>query len=271
MDSHNLLPWTLADIDFDRIESSQMQDNEDLFFLLASASFTESGSSLYTRNLLRYFDDDAEISGWLAAHWEPEELQHGRALRTYVARVWPQFDWDVAYGSFLAEYSAGCTVDDLEATKALEMASRCVVETGTAVYYRALQRCAGEPVLQDLCGRITSDEVGHYKHFLRYFKKHDAVEKTGRWSVSGALLRRVVNIRNDDMECAVRHVFIHRYPQDADNAARLRDLRARMWRLIRSNVHPPMALKMFLRPLDLPGPIERGAEYTLGKIAERLL
>lgn len=43
------LPWTLESIDLDRIEVARVRHDEDLFFLLCSASFVESGSDLYAR------------------------------------------------------------------------------------------------------------------------------------------------------------------------------------------------------------------------------
>src|SRR5260364_113697 len=137
------LPWRIEEIDFDRIDLRRATANEDLLLLVCAASFTESGSDLYTRNLVDYFNDDPEVSRWLAAHWECEELQHGRALKTYIHHVCPGFDWD----------------------RALEMAARCVVETGTATLYRAIHAWADEPVLKEITDHIRSDEVRHYKYF----------------------------------------------------------------------------------------------------------
>ncbi len=57
------------------------------------------------------------------------------------------------------------------------MTARCVVETGTATYYRAMARSTDEPVLQDLATRIATDEVNHYKHFYRFFRCYREQEK----------------------------------------------------------------------------------------------
>src|SRR6266478_7565579 len=139
--------WSLDDIAIDRIEIDCVRWQEELFLLLAGASFVETGSDLYTRNLVERFRGDAEVSSWLTKHWEPEELQHGRALRAYVNRVWPEFDWQAAFTAFLADYSRSCTAEELERTHYLEMAARCVVEMGTATYYRAIRDISDEPVL----------------------------------------------------------------------------------------------------------------------------
>jgi rubrerythrin len=136
---------------------------------VASASFIEITSDLYTYNLIEYFRDDSEIVEWLENVWQKEELQHGDALRRYVRTAWPDFDWDAAYRDFLAAYTPLCTVDQLARTRALEMAARCVVETGTAAFYRMLSEQSREPVLKQLAARISADEVRHYKHFYSLF------------------------------------------------------------------------------------------------------
>ena len=96
------LPWSLDDLDFSVIEPERVRDDDAMFLLVCSASFVESGSDTYTGNLLERFSHDDEVATWLREHWEPEELQHGRALRAYVQHVWPEFDWHAAYAYFFA-------------------------------------------------------------------------------------------------------------------------------------------------------------------------
>ena len=55
------LPWTLESLDLGRIDHTRIRDDEDLFFLLCSASFVESGSDLYSQNLIAHFAGDAEL------------------------------------------------------------------------------------------------------------------------------------------------------------------------------------------------------------------
>src|ERR1700730_1568303 len=61
-----------------------------LFYILASASFLEITSDLYTRNLVEFFRRDSEVIEWLENGWESEELQHGAALKRYVETAWPE-------------------------------------------------------------------------------------------------------------------------------------------------------------------------------------
>jgi hypothetical protein len=269
-DSTHVMPWRIEDIDLSRIDRRKAVSNEHLLLLLCACSFIESGTDLYTSNLSRYFNDDPEISAWLNHEWEPEEMQHGRALKTYIHHVWPEFDWDTAFKNFFAEYSLTCSMEDFEKKRALEMVARCVVETGTATLYRAINDCSDEPVLKQITDNIRTDEVRHYKHFFRFFKKYNKIEGNGRIAVLGALLRRVLELRNEDSEIALRHVFAIRYPERVRDSAYNRELSARVNKLVRRNLSADMCVKMLLKPLDLPARIHPGVHYPLAKIAQHV-
>src|SRR5437660_1329101 len=150
--------WSIEDIPYETLARASVRDDRRLFDIVASASFIEITSDLYTRNLVEFFASDREVAEWLEQHWQREELQHGAALRKYVETAWPDFDWEAAYRIFLADYGPTCTVERLAGTRALEMASRCVIETGTATFYRALSNLSREPVLKRLAGEISADE-----------------------------------------------------------------------------------------------------------------
>ena len=78
------------------------------------------------------------MTDWLSGQWEPEELRHGAALKRYVQTAWPEFDWNAAYRGFFEEYSRCCGIEAFAGTRALELAARCVVETG---YWIVTARC----------------------------------------------------------------------------------------------------------------------------------
>jgi hypothetical protein len=106
------------EIDYSSIDVAKVRNNRTLFYLLAAASFIESGSDTYAGNLAKYYADVPEAARWLAEHWECEELQHGQALRRYVAHVWPEFDWERGYRRFFDEYSVTCSIDNFEPSQA---------------------------------------------------------------------------------------------------------------------------------------------------------
>lgn len=247
-----------------------MHDDSDLFYLIVSASFVESGSDTYTRNLVEHFAGSPDIADWLQHHWEPEELQHGRALRTYAQAVWPEFDWDTAYAAFFDDYSRLCTVEELEDDRALELVARCVVETGTTTYYQTLRDLATEPVLVDLADRIRADEVQHYRHFYHYFKRLRDERGTTRLQIIGAVKRRLLELRTSDSDIALRHVWAHRYYPDGADDMPFDQLCHRLYRLVGDRLPIGQAVKMLLRPIALPRRMERLIERPLTDLARRV-
>jgi len=264
------LPWTLESIDLGRIDAARVRQNEDLFLLLCSSSFVESGSDLYTHNLVDHFAGDDVLQGWLRDHWEHEEMQHGRALAAYVRHVWPEFDWETGFRNFFAAYGAVCTSDELEESRGLELAARCVVETGTASLYRALNDFTDEPVLRQLTHYIKSDEVRHYKNFYQHFRIYRDREKLSRYRVFRALLKRVREIKNEDSDIALRHVFNVRYPDKAEDDAAFRRITSRAEGLLKRHLPAGMTVKMLLKPLDLPPRVSTMIEWPLTRITEKL-
>jgi hypothetical protein len=263
--------WTVEDLDFTRIDVARVRQDEDLFYLVACASFVESGSDLYTHNLVEYYRGDAEVESWLREQWEKEELQHGAALRAYVEYVWPEFDWERAYREFLDEYSQYCKVELLEPTRALELVARCVVETGTSTYYRALARATDEPVLKQLAGLIANDEVNHYKHFYKYFRRYRSEENVGRSRVLGTLGRRTLELKNEDADCAIRHVVKAYKPELAADPVRMKALTSRMSRTVRINLKPETTIKMIMRPLELPVLLQNMIEVPIRQLMQRVI
>ncbi|MBL8527577.1 MAG: ferritin-like domain-containing protein [Burkholderiales bacterium] len=255
------LPWRLEEIDFSKLEPERVRNDDTLFFFLVMSSFVEAASDLYTRNLSAYYAGDREVEDWLRNHWEHEEMQHGRALRAYVQAVWPEFDWTRANAGFFAEYSAMCTLDEFEPTRGLEMAARCVVETGTSSLYRAIHDYTDEPLLKELTRRIKSDEVRHFSYFYRYFQRYRAIETVSRSRIIRAILKRIAEAKSEDSLVAYRHAFQVRFPEIAFEERYYRDYNRNLKRLMQRNFPFEMSVKMLLKPVGLPrslrGPLSR--------------
>ncbi|CAG2127295.1 hypothetical protein LMG31506_00426 [Cupriavidus yeoncheonensis] len=265
------LPWSVSEIDYRAIQSERVRGDRDLFYLLVSASFIESGSDTYAGNLATYYAAVPEAAGWLSDHWEAEELQHGLALRRYVEHVWPEFDWERGYERFFEEYCQTCSIDQFEPTGALEMAARCVVETGTAAYYRALEQASDEPVLRTLTRRIANDEVRHYKHFYRFFNRFAESERLGRTRVLGALTRRLLEIKNEDAAIALRNVLRMERGQEDIPEHEVKALNSRVSAVIRRHLPVEMTVKMLLRPLNLHVTLERAVRKPLVAVVSRVM
>ncbi len=243
--------WSIDDIPYRSLERASVRDDRRLFELVASASFIEITSDRYTSTLVEFFADDAEVAEWLERHWQNEELQHGAALKRYVEIAWPEFDWEAGYRFFLADYGPTVTVEGLAETRALEMASRCVIETGTATFYRALADLSSEPVLKRLAGEISADEVRHYKHFHRYFRRYRGLERPNRFAILRALLNRASDVESEDALCAYKAVFKVRNPGAEFGRADYNAWRDGVLRRLRDHYPHGMAVKMLLKPLDL--------------------
>ncbi len=202
---HEELPW-------DAIDRDVMADDRLLFYLLATASFIEITTDLYTRNLIEYYAGNDEVQDWLAEGWEPEELQHGKALRRYVQTVWPEFNWEGTYRRFFDEYQTCCKVELLDPTPALEMARRCIVETGTCSYYTMIGSYAPCRVLKELTDHIRKDEAGHYHHFHDHFLRYREDERPGRGAILKALVGRIREIDGEDGFIAFKYVWQADHP-----------------------------------------------------------
>jgi hypothetical protein len=263
--------WTLDDIPWQDVKRGVVAAEEELLLLVASASFVEIATDIYARNLLERFSGDKDVGFWLDHHWQHEELQHGRALRRYVETAWPDFDWTGVHSSFFEEYSVTCKMEALEPTMALEMASRCVVEMGTASYYTTLSRLSPEPVLRQLAAFIAEDEVRHYKHFYRYFCRYRDQEEPGRARIALALWRRLKMIRDDDGYIAFKYIYEARNPGELATRAAYRKARRRCKHVVSSHFPHEMSIKMLLKPLDLAPSTRRVAQTTLEALARRLV
>jgi hypothetical protein len=145
-----------------------------------------------------------------------------------------------------------------------------VVETGTASLYRALNDLTDEPVLKQLTNHIKSDEVRHYKHFYQHYREYRAREGFGRYQVFRAILRRVNEIKSEDGDVAMRHVFNRCYPQHAGNDAEFRKINVRAQGRLKRNIPAEMTVKMLLKPLDFPMRVQNALEKPLAKLAEKL-
>jgi hypothetical protein len=259
--------WRLADIPFEQVPREPVPAGSELFYMVAAASLMEAATDLYTGNLVQFFAGDDEVTAWLEDSWLPEELQHGQGLRRYVEAGWPEFDWESAFRAFHAEFVLICEKDGLELKRSLEMASRCVVEMGTASYYSTLSRASPEPVLRLLTRRIAEDEVRHYKHFYRYYRKYRPVEGCARLAVASAMWRRLTMTDGDDSYTACKHVHQTHFPGSAFAMSDYRDLRRRVRARVGGHFPYPMSVRMLLRPLALGPRAERLAVPPLAAIA----
>lgn len=262
--------WTIADIDWQGIDRERARRDGQTYYVVTAASFIETAADLYTANLVEHFPDP-KAKQWLQAYWQPEELQHGLALRADVETVWPEFNWQLHYANFFAEYSQLCTMEELESSRALEMAARCVVEAGTSTFYTALQNMSKEPVLKTLAGLIRQDEVSHYNHFRHFFEKYQKHERIGRVGVIRSLYKRLTEVENEDAYIGLKHAWLmcnHDKPYDHQ---RFRMLMDELRPIMIGHYPYRMALKMLLQPLALNRALVNLSMPLLERVARRFM
>jgi len=242
--------WTLADIEWHRIDLERARNRPHIYYVVTAASFVETAADLYTANLVEHFPDP-KARHWLLNYWQPEELQHGLALRTYVQTVWPELDWSHHYANFFAEYSQLCTLEQLEHSRALEMVARCVVEAGTSSFYTSLQQSSDEPVLKVVTGLIRQDEVSHYNHFRRFFETYRKEEHIGRINILRSLYKRYAEVETEDAAISLKHAWRMRHCDQPCSAKQFDTLTRELRPILMAQYPYRMALKMLLQPLDL--------------------
>lgn len=264
-------PELTEEISFAGLMRGEIKEDQQLFYMLAAASFVEITSDLYSGNLIALFHNDGEITSWLSHDWEPDELLHGACLQNYVQTVWPDFDWHAGYRGFWADYSRCCAIDRLAESPAQELVARCVVETGTASFYRALSEMTTEPVLKDLTARICADEIRHYKNFHRFFLRYRRQEQTSRFAILRSLWRRTKEIKVEDSFIAFKHVFLAANPGRDFQTSDYDDFRAGVRKLARRHFPYDMAVRMILKPLELSPAVARAAIPAIVSMARVLL
>jgi hypothetical protein len=261
--------WSLDDIPWAEIQRDRVASDPALFYMLAAASLMESATDLYTANLIEYFAGDDEITSWLENSWLPEELQHGRALRRYVETAWPDFPWEQVRRNFVEEFRPFCD-DALEQARGLEMASRCVVETGTASFYTCLSRAHCEPVLSILTRRIAEDEIRHYKHFYRFFRQYRDREAPRRPAVAAALWRRLRMTGGEDRIVVLKHIQAAHQTDVPFDARLYRQVRRQCRAVMRPYFPVEMTVRMLLKPLSLGPRTQRLTVPVIAAVTRRI-
>jgi rubrerythrin len=252
------------DIAYGDIDIEKIKGNAYLFKTLVIASFIEITSSVYEKNLSEHYKNDTETVQWLQQTWEPEEVQHGKALKHYINTVWPEFDWEKHYDIFTKNYVPLCKMEALQPTCAREMIARMVVETGTSTFYKTLEHYAkelDEPVLEDLVSKISKDEIYHFEMFEKVFKKYKNEENLARNDITKILYARLKEVNNEDIKIAF----------EAIQSEQSYDEYIYQTKQLAKKYYPyKMAAKMFIRPLDLHKSMEN-AVATISAPAFRIL
>ena len=192
--------WTLNDVPWDCFDRSKV--DTDIVRIVKAASLVEQNGGAYAHHLCRIFDDDPDFQQ-AARRWGEEEIQHGQALARWVALADPNYDFAAAFDRFQTGYRLEFdSAISRRGSRSGEMIARCMVEVGTSSYYSALRDAVREPVLQEICRKIASDEIRHYKLFYRNLMRYidrDRIRFSQRFRVA---LGRIAEAEDDELAYA---------------------------------------------------------------------
>lgn len=253
------------------IEHEAVVNEEELFYLITTASFIKSATELYIRDIVKCLSADVEIAEWLEQHWLQEELQHGQALARYVQTVWPQFDWASVYEYFFKEFVITFRDISSASSRSLEMVSCCVLEMANAGYYGALSGMTQEPVLRRLAHRISEDEVRQYQNFYRYFRRYRHVENTSRVQVLSTIWQCLKFLYDGDSVIAMKHVYGACHPDAPYKWQTFRQIQKRCRHRITRFFPRKMCAEMVQKPLDLGLGFQHVTVPILGRLTQRFV
>jgi rubrerythrin len=189
--------WRLDDIPWHELDRSKL--TPDLTAIVKAACMVEHHAADYGTYLGNVFHDDLDFVA-AARAWAVEEVQHGQALRRYAELADPSFDFDDAFGRFVAGHRLPLDVSEsVRGSRCGELIARCIVEAGTSSYYSALEDSVEEPVLKLLCAKIAGDEFRHYKLFYSHMKRYQKSERLSLFARARVAFGRLFESRDDEL------------------------------------------------------------------------
>ena len=192
--------WSLDDIDWGAFDAAKV--DPELLKIAKAAAMVEYNGGDYARYLCNVFSDDPEFQE-AARRWAEEEVQHGRALGKWAEMADPEFDFEASFERFVQGYSIPVdSQESVRGSRSGELVARCIVEVGTSSYYSALGSACEEPVLRDICKKISADELRHYKLFYGHLKRYLEHEEIGKARRVMIALSRMGETEDDELAYA---------------------------------------------------------------------
>jgi rubrerythrin len=193
--------WKLSDIPWQRLAPGAVAPP--LLRILRATCLVESRADLYSEYVEQVVRDRGEDAVRVVRRWGQEEAQHGEALAMWLAKVDPAFSFthkDAEYRDRVRYHPKNGV--SVRGSVENELLSRCVVESLTSAYYRAIHDRTREPVLQDICQRLSRDEARHFKWFLTLLRAERRRHRAGLFSNVVTVYRRVKALEDDQIAYA---------------------------------------------------------------------
>jgi hypothetical protein len=239
------------------------------FYALVAVSFLESTAGTYVENLAPLFGDDPRVSHWLKTVWWPEEVMHGELAKGYIRSIWPEFDWAGGYEVFLEHYVPRCDSGLLRPSPGLEALARCVTETQATMIYRCIGSYTGDPPLQALMKRLSTDEVRHYAYFRDIFDRHERTASNSLWRKARTVVGRSKLVRDEDIALAFRPLNACWRSQMPFEPMTYQEFLAAAGLVMREHFPFEQAKRMLFRPLRTGARLENVVVDLLATILRR--
>ena len=143
-----------------------VQANAPLFYCVGIAALTELEGVAVAERLARRFADYRDVAEWLRHRLMRVRQAHADLLATYIASVWPTFDFVDAYRRFV-DARASSTIFLPGAVEALQL---CVRHAESALLYRCLSKWAEHDELRALAARLSVDESDAFDRFVTLYR-----------------------------------------------------------------------------------------------------
>ena len=194
------MAWTLDCLPWDQFAPEHVDPK--MVPIIKAASLVEYNAPDYGTYLKRVFKDDP-CFGTHIDPWVKDEVRHGMALGLWIKKFDPAYDLESSVERFRSLFRVPLQADcSIRGSQTGELVARCIVETGTSMFYSALAHHTQEPVLKAICLAIARDEFCHYRlfyiHLKRWLEKHPLSKGRRLWIA----LQRIQESESDELATA---------------------------------------------------------------------
>ena len=192
--------WRLEDVAWDQFDASKV--DPEILRLVKSAAMVERNGIEYAVYLCRVFREDPAFCQ-ASDNWALEEVQHGDALGRWAEMADPGWTFSEAFERYRTGYKLPLDAEgSVRGSKSGELIARCMVETGTSSYYTALADASEEPVLQQVCRLIATDEYRHWKLFYDHLQRYLTRERISVLQRLRIAAGRITETEDDELAFA---------------------------------------------------------------------
>ncbi len=192
--------WRIEDVAWDRFEPAKV--DPEILRLVKAAAMVERNGTEYAVYLCRVFREDPAFCQ-ASVNWATEEVQHGDALGKWAELADPGWKFADAFERYRDGYKLPLDGEgSVRGSKSGELIARCMVETGTSSYYTALADATDEPVLEQVCRLIATDEYRHWKLFYDHLKRYLTRERISVLTRLRIAAGRITETEDDELAYA---------------------------------------------------------------------